>query len=324
VQVTRVLFINGQREEIANIFSERAPAGFDVSWRPYSLGEKDKAALVRDVPFLVLHPASISQGLLREARSLRLIQLLTAGYDKIDLALTQELGVPVATNGGANAWAVAEHCIALLLGLYKRLPQCDHSVRNGGWRRPVTGFNTFEVAGKTVGLIGAGNIGRKVARRLKAFETRILYFDPRPATDIEDDLGARKVSLDELLRESDIVTIHLPLLRETRALIGERALSLMKPNAVLLNTSRGPIVDEMALASALAETRIAGAGLDVFEEEPVSADSPLLKLENVLLTPHVAGHSYEGWSRRAQFAWENIQRVATGQPPLSVATPEDE
>jgi phosphoglycerate dehydrogenase-like enzyme len=322
--MTRVLFINGQREEIANIFCERAPAGFDVSWRPYNLSEDEKAALVRDVRFLVLHPAAVSPGVLREARSLRLIQLLTAGYDKIDLALTEELGIPVATNGGANAWSVAEHCVAMLLGLYKRLPQCDHAVRNGAWRRPVTGFNTFEVAGKTVGLVGAGNIGRKVARRLKAFETRILYYDQLPAADIEDDLGARRVSLDELLRESDIVTIHLPLLRETRGLVGARALSLMKPNAVLLNTSRGPIVDEEALARALAENRIAGAGLDVFAEEPIPGSSPLLTLENVLLTPHVAGHSYEGWFRRAQFAWENIQRVATDQRPLSVAVPEDE
>ena len=319
----KVLFINGQREKIADIFCDRALEGFDVCWRPYSLKEDEKAALVGDVQFLVLHPAAISESILREARSLRLIQLLTAGYDKIDLTLTEELGIPVATNGGANAWSVAEHCIAMLLALYKRLPQCDHSVRSGSWRRPVTGFNTFEVAGKTVGLIGAGNIGRKVARRFKSFEAQILYCDPRPAADIEDELGARKVSLDELLSESDIITIHLPLVQETRALIGRHALSLMKPNAVLLNTSRGPIVDEKALTEALAEERISGAGLDVFEEEPISKDNPLLGLKNVLLTPHVAGHSYEGWFRRAEFAWENIQRVATGQQPHSVASAED-
>jgi phosphoglycerate dehydrogenase-like enzyme len=324
VQMKKVLFINGQREEIASIFCEKALEGFDVSWQPYSLDENEKASLVKDVEFLVLHPAVISQTVLREAKSLRLIQLLTAGYDQIDLKLAGELAVPVATNGGANAWSVAEHCIAMLLALYKRLLQCDQSVRKGKWRQPVTGFNTFEVAGKTVGLLGAGNIGRKVARRFKSFETQILYYDERPAVDIENELGARKVSLDELLSGSDIITIHLPLLKETRALIGKRALSLMKPNAVLLNTSRGPVVDEKALIEALAENRIAGACLDVFENEPISTDNPLLKLENVLLTPHAAGHSYEGWFRRAQFAWENIQRVATGQQPLSLAFPEDE
>jgi phosphoglycerate dehydrogenase-like enzyme len=320
----KVLFINGQREEIANIFCGMAPEGFDVSWRPYSLNDNEKAGMIKDVEFLALHPAAVSQTVLREAKSLRLIQLLTAGYDQIDLKLTAELGIPVATNGGANAWAVAEHCIAMLLALYKRLLPCDQSVRKGKWRQPITGFNTFEVAGKTVGLIGAGNVGRKVARRFKSFETRILYYDARPSADIENELDARKVSLDELLRESDIITIHIPLLKETRALIGKHELSLMKPNAVILNTSRGPIVDEKALIEALMENRITGAGLDVFEKEPISTDSPLLQLENVLLTPHTAGHSYEGWFRRAQFAWENIQRVATAQQPLSLAFPEDE
>ena len=319
----KVLFINGQREEVANIFYKKAPEGFDVSWRPYPLNDNEKADRIKDVEFLVLHPAVVSQSVLREAKSLRLIQLLTAGYDQIDLKLTAGLGIPVATNGGANAWAVAEHCIALLLALYKRLLPCDQSVRKGKWRQPITGFNTFEVAGKTVGLIGAGNVGRKVARRFKSFETRILYYDKRPAADIENELDARKVSLDELLRESDIITIHLPLLKATRALIGKRELSLMRPNSILLNTSRGPIVDEEALIASLTENRIAGAGLDVFGKEPVSTDNPLLKLANVLLTPHTAGHTYEGWFRRTQFAWENIQRVATGQQPLSLAFPED-
>ena len=322
--MNNVLFINGQREEIAEIFCGMALEGFDVSWRPYSLNEDEKARLIKDAEFLVLHPATISQGLLKQAKSLRLIQLLTAGYDQIDLRLTAELGIPVATNGGANACSAAEHCIAMLLALYKRLPQSDQSVRRGTWRKPVTGFNTFEVAGKTVGLIGAGSIGRKVARRFKSFETRIVYYDERPATDIEGELDACRVSLDDLLRESDIITVHLPLRKETRALIGQRELSLMKPNAVLLNTSRGPIVDEKALIEALTENRIAGACLDVFDKEPISTDNPLLKLENVLLTPHTAGHSYEGWFRRTQFAWENIQRVATGQQPLSLALPEEE
>lgn len=319
----KVLFINGQREEIAKIFCEKAAEGFDVSWCPCSLNENEKGDKAKDVEFLVLHPAVISESVVRAAKRLHLIQLLTAGYDQIDLKLTGELGVPVATNGGANAWSVAEHCIAMLLAFYKRLPQCDQSIRNGKWRKPVTGFNTFEVAGKTVGIIGAGNIGRKVARRFKSFETEILYCDARPALDIENELGTRKVSLDELLSGSDIITAHLPLIKETRGLIGKRALSLMKPNAVLLNTSRGPIVDEKALVEALAGNRIAGACLDVFEQEPIAADNPLLKLENVLLTPHTAGHSYEGWFRRAQFAWENIERVAAGQPPLSLAIPEE-
>jgi phosphoglycerate dehydrogenase-like enzyme len=196
-------------------------------------------------------------------------------------------------------------------------------VREGRWRQPVTGFNTFEVAGKTLGLVGAGNIGRKVARRLAAFECSVVYYDVVPAPDIEKDLGARRVSLDELLREADIITLHLPLMRETRGLIGRQQLGMMKPTTVLLNTSRGEIVDEGALIEALREGRIAGAGLDVFGKEPIAPDNPLLQLDNVVLSPHTAGHAYEGWFRRSRFAWENIQRVAAGQAPLSVARPED-
>jgi len=319
----KVLFFNGQSRQVADISCEKAPQGFDVSWHPHRLDDNEKMDLMGDVEFLVLHPAEISAQVLQKGSSLRLVQLLTAGYDKIDLKITAELGIPVATNGGANAWAVAEHSIGLLLALYKRLLPCDRSVREGGWRKAISGFDTFEVAGKTVGLIGAGNIGRKVARRLKSFETRILYYDVQPAPDIEGELDARRVSLDELLRQADIVTIHVPLLRETRTLIGRRELALLKPTAVLINTSRGEVIDEEALVKALQERRIAGAGIDVFRKEPIPADHPLLTLENVVLTPHSAGHSYDGWFRRVDFAWENIQRVASGQPPIFLAQPED-
>lgn len=323
-KVFNVLFFNGLGEQVAEIFQGFSSEGFEVTWRPHRLGDEEKLPLVREAEFLVLHPAEIAEDLLREAKRLRLVQLLTAGYDKIDLRLTGQLGIPVATNGGANAWAVAEHTVALLLTLYKRLVHCDRAVREGRWRQPVSGFNTFEVAGKTVGLIGAGNIGRKVARRLAAFEARIIYYDVVPAPDIEKELGARRVSLEELLREADIITLHLPLIRETRGLIGRRELAMMKSTAVLLNTSRGAVVDEEALIEALREKRIAGAGLDVFHKEPISPDNPLLGLENVVLSPHTAGHAYEGWFRRSRFAWENIQRVAAGQPPLSLAIPEEE
>jgi phosphoglycerate dehydrogenase-like enzyme len=290
-----------------------------VSWLPSRAPDEEKIPLIEEADFLVLHPAKLSTDLQRRAKKLRLIQLLTAGYDQIDLRLAAELGVPVATNGGANAWAVAEHAVALLLTLYKRLVHCDRSVREGRWREPVTGFNTFEVAGKTLGLIGAGKIGRKVARRFAGFECDVVYHDVVPAPDIEEDLGARRVSLDELLREADIVSLHVPALPETTGMINRETLAVMKKNAVLINTSRGAAVDEDALVEALKEERILGAGLDVFGEEPIQTDHPLLELENVVLSPHTAGHAYEGWYRRIQFAWENIQRVVSGEEPQSVA-----
>jgi len=318
--VHSTLFINGQNEWVAEVFEKAAPTGYTAAWRFAKAPDEEKIPVLAEAEFLVLHPAAISAGLLRAAKKLRLIQLLTAGYDKIDLHLAAELGVPVATNGGANAWAVAEHTVALLLSLYKRLTHCDRSVREGGWRKPVSGFNTFEVAGKTLGLIGAGKIGRKVARRIAAFEAKVIYYDVIPAPDIEKDLGARRVaSVEELLREADIVSLHVPATPETRNMINRGTLAVMKPLAVILNTSRGPAIDETALVEALTEKKILGAGLDVFCKEPIQNDHPLLKLDNVVLSPHTAGHAYEGWFRRIQFAWENIQRVVAGNPPESVA-----
>ena len=219
--MSRVFFINGQSERVAEIFSEEAPReGFELTWLPRRVSDEEKLPLMREADFLVLHPAQISEDLLRAAKTLRLIQLLTAGYDKIDLDLTAELGIPVATNGGANAWSVAEHTVALLLALYKRLIQCDRAMREGRWREPISGFNTFEVAGKTLGLVGAGNIGRKVARRLAAFEARVIYYDVVSAPEIEKDLGARRVSLEELLREADIISLHVPATPETEGSSG--------------------------------------------------------------------------------------------------------
>ena len=315
------LFINGQNEWVAGIFEKGAPAGYTAKWVFKQAPDADKLALLKEAEFLVLHPAAISGELMRAAKKLRLIQLLTAGYDKVDVRLAGELGVPVATNGGANAWAVAEHTVALLLSLYKRLTLCDRSVREGNWRKPISGFNTFEVVGKTLGLIGAGKIGRKVAYRFAGFEVKVIYYDVVPVSDIENDLGARCVAtVAELLREADIVSLHVPATPETHHMINKETIAVMKPTAVVLNTSRGSAIDEPALAEALKQGKILGAGLDVFDTEPIDNANPLLKLENVVVTPHTAGHAYEGWFRRIQFAWENIQRVAAGNPPESVAT----
>ena len=319
--MSKVLFINGQGPQVAETFTHLAPVDFSVEVLPYGSPPETLLATLADADYLVLHPATLTGEVIRQAQHLKLIQLLAAGYDKVDLATAQQCAIPVATNGGANAWAVAEHAIALLLALYKRLVACDAAVRRGDWRQPVDGFNTFELAGKTVGIIGAGNIGRKVARRVKAFETNILYFDACAVPEIENELGARQVGLDELVSTADVITLHAPLLKDTRGLLGPEQFAMMKPGAILINTSRAELVDEAALLAALQERKIAGAGIDVYVQEPVPADHPLLGLDNVVLTPHTAGHAFEGWARRCRFAWENIQRVARGeQPTFTVRT----
>lgn len=313
----KVVFFNGQSNGVADIVRQCMPPGFELEVHPSSLIEAEKMALAHDADFLILHPAEISRAVLQSATKLQHVQLLTAGYDKVDIEAARELGLTVATNGGANAWAVAEHAVALLLALYKQLTACDRSVRAGTWRSPISGMKTFELAGKTVGLIGLGNIGSKVAARLKAFETRILYFDERASSGNE--FGGQSVSLATLLEEADVLSIHVPLTDETRGMIGAAQLATMKSSAVLLNTSRAEVVDADALESALRSGQIAGAGLDVFRQEPVPAGCGLLTLDNVILSPHSAGHSYEAWFRRANFSWENITRVVSGNIPVALA-----
>lgn len=312
-QMEKVLFINGQKQLVADILQAMAPDGFAVRCISSSAPEEEKLKEVEDAHYLVLHPAVASGEMVRKGASLRLVQLLTAGYDRVDVQTAAGLGVPVATNGGANAVSVAEHALSLMLAIYRRLVACNNSVRGGSWRKAADGFNTFELSGKTIGVVGAGNIGSRVAARAKAFDARIVYHDARTNDALESTLNAQRVSLDDLVHESDIITLHAPLIDATRGMIGEREIAAMKPGAILINTSRAELVDENALISALRDNRIAGAGLDVFWQEPVPVDHPLLSFDNVVLTPHIAGHSLEGWTRRSRTAWENIQKVSSGK-----------
>jgi phosphoglycerate dehydrogenase-like enzyme len=185
-------------------------------------------------------------------------------------------------------------------------------------------MNTFEMAEKLVGIMGIGNIGQKVARRVQAFDARVQYYDPFPLPpERERELNVKRVTLDDLFRTSDIITFHAPLTKDTHHVVNRERLALMKPTAVLVNTSRGPVVDEPALFEALQQKRIAGAALDVFEKEPVDPGNPLLKLDNVIVTPHSAGTTWDTWFRRADFAYQNMKRVWDGQSPQAVATDYD-
>lgn len=264
--------------------------------------------------------SALNEEFFRTARRLRLVQLISAGYDTVDLDAARRAGVPIANNGGANATSVAEHTLMLMLAVLKRVVWCHRNVCAGRWR--VGGFDEhrlYELEGKTVGIVGLGRIGRKVARRVRAFEARVQYYDiVRLTEDEEDALGVRFALFDELLRTSDVVTLHVPLNDSTRHLISTQELGLMKPGAVLINTCRGPVVDETALHRALTSGHLGGAGLDVLAQEPPPADHPLFGLDNVVLTPHMAGPTWENWPRAFRNGFDNIQRVAAGRPPLWV------
>jgi glyoxylate reductase/D-3-phosphoglycerate dehydrogenase len=227
--------------------------------------------------------------------------------------------VPICNNGGANAISVAEHAMMLMLGVSRRVVWQHGNVAGGRWRGNGPAPRMYEIFDKTLGIIGLGTIGKKVARLARAFGMRVQYYDiVRLSEDAEDALGVRFRLLRELLSSSDIVTMHVPLNASTRRMIGEGELALMKPEAILINTSRGPVVDEAALTRALSEGKLFGAGLDVFEQEPTPPNNPLLKLPNVLLTAHFAGPTWDNNVARLRNAFDNVQRVHRGEKPLWV------
>ena len=207
-----------------------------------------------------------------------------------------------------------EHFPTLMIAVSKKtMVHWDTVTRQRQWKGALAGLDIFEITNKTVGIVGLGRIGKQVAQRLKGFETTTLYYDIVDIpTDVQERLNARPVDFDELIHESDIVSLHVPLNRRTRGLISGRELAMMKPTAYVINACRGPVIDERALYDALKSNQIAGAGLDVLEEEPTPVDNPLFDLDNVVITPHMAGTSYETDLRAADFAYSNILRVLAG------------
>jgi len=252
----------------------------------------------------------------------KLLQQPSTGYDHIDIEACREAGVPVANAGGANAVSVAEYTVMAALILLKRIVEAHERTTKGEWPQwELMQKGTFDLESKVWGIIGLGRIGREVARRVRVFGARILYYDIRRLGEEEEkDLGVEYRSLPRLLRESDIVSIHVPLTDKTRHMIGERELRAMKPTAILINPSRGEIVDEEALARALSEGWIMGAAVDVYSQEPPPPNHPLLRLRNVnlLLTPHIAGANTDARARIIEFSIKNVVNVLKGGKPQAV------
>lgn len=219
----------------------------------------------------------------------RILVRFGVGYDKVDLQAASVHDIAIARTTGANTNAVAEMALTLMLTAKRMIRENDTFVREDRWEKVVV----HEIIGSTVGIVGFGAIGKRLARLLKGFDCSILVYDPYPDTDAMEEIGAKLVSLEELFKRSDAISIHVPLCSETQNLIGQRLLESMKPSAVIVNTSRGGIVDEEALCKVLNNKTIAGAGFDVFAKEPLPADSPLRTVGNLVLTPHVSSQTYE-------------------------------
>lgn len=310
----RIVFVT-TFPDAADVAQEMLPAGFDLAVVPG--GSAEYRVALADAEYLVgFVDGLVEPALFRDGPRLRLVQLLSAGYDKADLAAARAANVPVCNNGGANAVAVSEHAVLLMLAVSRQLVRQHLGVVAGNWRGNRTP-RVHELRNRTLGIVGLGTIGKKTARLAQAFGMRVIYHDvARLPEDREDQLDVRFRLLRELLREADVVSLHMPLNERTRHLIGAGELALMKPDAILVNTARGPVVDEAALVAALTGGSIAGAGLDVFDQEPPAPDNPLFALDNVVLTAHLAGPTFESNTARVRNGFDNVQRVARGEAPL--------
>ena len=304
-------------------YRDDAPTGVDVAWVDSNAPLETQSAQMKGAVALIAPSYPIPRELVEAAGGLKLVQVTGAGTDRMNLQELKSLGVKIANHGGGKADAVAEHTIALMLSVYRKLHLLFPSVRAGNWGRDIlrgdVPYQAHELSGKTVGIVGLGYIGKEVARRLQGWKCELLYYDLVPASpELERDWGLRKTSLDGLLRESDVVALLVPLMDSTKGLIGKRELGLMKSTAVLVNTCRGPVVDEAALLTALRSGTIMAAGLDVTDPEPPDADNPLLRMDNVVITPHRSSAVPEAGEKSRAFAVQNAARVAMGEEPLSV------
>jgi phosphoglycerate dehydrogenase-like enzyme len=259
-----------------------------------------------DIVINIRSSCKFTEAVFRHCKRLRLLSVWGTGTDHVDLPAAERHGVKVATTPGVSAISIAEHSLALMLALARRIPSIDSETRLGKWPRG----QVTQLHGKTLGIIGLGAVGYRFAKLGIGIGMRVIAWTmhPNPA------LGFELVPMEEVFRSSDVVSVHLRLSPQTRGLIGRTELARMKPTAMLINTARGPIVDEAALIEALTTHRIAGAGLDVFETEPLPAGHALTKLENVVLTPHSAGVTPESLEAGLQLAVENVWNYLAGAP----------
>ena len=258
----------------------------------------------------------ITADMARAAKKAKLVQQPSVGYQNIDVDACAAAGIPVANAAGANTASVAEHTVMAALALLKKLVAAHRSTAAGGWRQMDIGAG--ELQGRTWGLVGMGRIGRAVAERIAPFGVRTIYSDTKKLSAADGKkLRAAMSGLEDLLKTADIISLHCPLTDDTRGLIGEKNIALMKPSSLIINVARGEVIDEPALARALREKRIGGAALDVFSREPIGSDNPLLGLEdaNLLLTPHIAGATNEAKIRIITAAVTNMVNVLNGKKP---------
>jgi D-3-phosphoglycerate dehydrogenase len=320
--VPRVVYLQTLPASVLEIVRSQLPPGFELE---ALTGPSHDEVLQRvaHADFLLVATTPVTEEVVAAAPRLKLIQHQGVGYDNVDVEAAGRRGIPVALTPEGTTVGVAEHVFLLILALYKQLRRAHGALRRGEWLQWALRPRSYEIRGKTLGIVGLGRIGEAVAKRARAFEVaETLYYDVvRPSPEVERELGVVSCSFHDLLRRADIITLHAPLTDETRGMIGAEELQLMGEQAVLINTARGALVDERALYHALASAQIAGAGLDVFVQEPPSPDNPLLNLDNVVLTPHIAAGTRDALRTKMAAAFANMLRVAEGKRPIHQVAP---
>lgn len=311
-----VLYLEPVPPDVEAIVRSRLPGEFSLRVRR---SHETVECVLPEADFVLVATTPLPANVFAAASRLRFIQHQGVGYNKTDVAAAAARGIPVAICPAGTSTGVAEHVILLILALYKRLLLADASMRGGKFYQWELRSKSFELFGKTLGIIGLGRIGGEVAQRALAFGANIIYYDTvRLPPEREATYKASWVTLDECLAQADILSLHLPLTPQTHHFIGRRELAFMKPSAILVNTARGPLVDEAALVQSLQSGRLAGAGLDVFEVEPPPINHPLLHLENVVLTPHIAAGTADALVVKLDACFNNMLRVTRGEPPVDI------
>lgn len=308
-----VVYWNRATEDVYDVIRSQMPPG----WRLVTLKGETKAewhAQIGDVDFMIVADWAITAEDLAAAPRLRMVHHQGVGHERIDKQALKARGIPLALCPAGTTTGVAEHTMLLILAVYKRLVVADTKVRQGKWLQWGLRSVSFELSGKTLGLVGFGRIGHAVAKRAYAFDAKIVYHDifiPTPPAEAKD-WGVESVGLDDLLRRSDIVSVHVPTTDETRKFMNAARFAQMKRSAVFINTSRGAVVDEPALIAALQNKVIAAAGLDVFEREPINPDNPLLRMDNVVLTPHISAGTVDALTEKMRSVFANLERFLAG------------
>ncbi len=319
----QIVYLEPVPPEVEAIIRSCLPDGFTLRVRR---SDEAPASVVGEADFFLVATTPITSEILAAAPRLKLIQHQGVGHDNIDKAAVAAAQVPLGLTPEGTSTPVAEHVILLILCLYRNLLAANRNLRQGQWPPWELRPSSYDLLGKRLGIVGLGRIGQELAKRALGFGCQLSYYDTvRASAQVEADLEVTYVSFSDLLEQADIVTLHVPRNQSTLGIIGVAELARMRSTALLINTARGGLVDEAALHQALTTGQIAGAGLDVFAVEPPGRDHPLLQLDNVIATPHIAAGTQDALKTKMRAAFANMQRVALGQAPRNqVIIPREE